>query len=130
MLHAVKLFYNILYVFFHMMIFPVVLKYHKKYYFWLLEAWLYVRGDIHPYTIFHNYNLKWDGYLQNCPNVYITHAVFSYFLWKCKIEIFKTRCHLIISSYCSTVTNSRWGFMSQNVRSWKSSSILHPPRVP
>jgi hypothetical protein len=50
---------------FLMMIFPVGLKYHKKYYFWLLEAWLYIWGGIHPYTIFHNYNLKWDGSAYN-----------------------------------------------------------------
>jgi hypothetical protein len=73
MLHAdfegLKLFYNILYVFFHIMIFPVGLKYHKKYYFWLLEAWLYIRGGICPYTIFHNCSLKWDG--SACQRVYM-----------------------------------------------------------
>jgi hypothetical protein len=37
-------------------------------YFWLLEAWLYIRGGIRPYTIFHNYNLKWDG--SACQRVY------------------------------------------------------------
>ena len=52
-----------------MMIFPVGLKYHKKYYFWLLEAWLCIRGDIRPYTIFHNCSLKWDG--SACQRVYM-----------------------------------------------------------
>jgi hypothetical protein len=33
-----------LHVFFHMISFPVGLKYHKKYYFWLLEAWFYNTG--------------------------------------------------------------------------------------
>jgi hypothetical protein len=37
---------------------------------WMIKVLLYkyIRGGIRPYTIFHNYNLKWDG--SACQRVY------------------------------------------------------------